>query len=402
MRTVLHSVLGAFAIVVAAGAPSHAEPDASRRWKLSLESGAEYDSNLHRVEVLAGNIAGVDAGPLMRAGARYQRTDSIDANSQFRLDLRGASKLFAVGEGQSENLAVLFADATYLRRIGRSNAQLGLRANHFDAISIRPFGEGIRPTPGRSFRTSEMGTFLTLPRDGAHRLSILLGARDFVYKPDADYSWRGPQVGLRYASTHWLGDAEQGEGAASIDLRGSYRVGLRDYGGAAFRNACAPGAMPAPNCFVPTGEGRADLNHSLIAEAVYTGERIYSLLYGAQIVDSNSYGQASVRQRVEAGFTSALFAEVYLTARATVRLNTFLDPLLLARDLQNQNFVSIEDENRNSLSVHLGRDLSQHWGAELRLAVYSNEFATQELSFRRQTAYLGLLYRFDEDSRRSL
>jgi len=374
----------------------------SRTWKLSLESGAEYDSNLHRVEVLDGEVAGVDAGPLMRAAARYKLSERPDKRSQLRVDLRGGGKLFAVPEGQSENLAVIFADLNYQRRLGTSQAVWGARGNYFDAIDLRPFGDGIRPTSGRSFRTSEIGTFLTLPRDATHRLSLQAGVRDFVYKPDSDYSWRGPLVGLRYASTLWIGDPDSEEDAASIDLRASYQVGLRSYEGAAFRNACAPGNMPTPDCFVPTEESRADLNHSVIVEGVYTGKQIYSLLYGAEVVDSNSYGQASLRQRVEAGFTSALFADVFLTARAIVRLNTFLDPLLLARDLQNQNFVSIEDENRNSLSLHFARDLTRHWGAEARMAVYSNEFATQELRFRRQTAYLGLLYRFEEASRSRL
>ncbi len=384
------------------GANSAIAERESRTWKLSLESGAEYDSNLHRVEVLDGEVGGVDAGPLMRAAARYKLSERPDKRSQLRLDLRGGGKLFAVPEGQSENLAVVFADLNYQRRLGTSQAVLGLRGNYFDAIDLRPFGDGVRPTSGRSFRTSEVGTFLTLPAEGGHRLSIQGGVRDFVYKPDSDYSWRGPLVGLRYASTHWLGNPDEEEGAASIDVRAAYQAGLRSYEGRAFRNACAPGDMPTPDCFVPTEESRSDLNHSLVVEGVYTSKQIYSLLYGAEISDSNSYGQAAVRQRVEAGFTSAVFAEVFVTARAIVRLNTFLDPLLLARDLQNQNFVSIEDENRNSLSLHLARDLGRHWGAELRLAVYSNEFATQELSFRRQTAYLGLLYRFEEDSRSRL
>ena len=128
---------------------------------------------------------------------------------------------------------------------------------------------------------------------------------------------------------------------------------------------------------------------------MYTGRRIYSLLYGADIIDSNSYGQASIRQRIEVAFTTAVPGDAYLTGRAIVRINTFLDPLLLARDVQSQSFVSIEDENRNSLSLHLARDFGRRWGLEARLAIYSNEFATEELSFRRQTAYLGALYRFE-------
>ena len=75
-------------------------------------------------------------------------------------------------------------------------------------------------------------------------------------------------------------------------------------------------------------------------------------------------------------------------------VNVYLDPLLLARDEQATTFVSIEDENRNSLSLHLSRPVGEHWSAEVRYAIYSNEFTNDELSFLRQTAYLGAVYRY--------
>jgi hypothetical protein len=157
--------------------------------------------------------------------------------------------------------------------------------------------------------------------------------------------------------------------------------------------------MVVPDCFVPIADRRSDLNHLLVIEGIYTGAHILSLLYAAEIVDSNSYGQASVRHRVEAAVTTEAPGKIFLTAKAVVRFNRFSDPLLLARDVQSQTFVSIEDENRNSLSLDLARDLGKNWGLEARLAVYSNEFATQDVSFRRQTAYLGALYRFGSEPR---
>ncbi len=390
-------------LVATIATPSVADAETKKQsWKLSLESGAEYDSNLHRLEVLEGEVAGAPGGPLMRTGAHYQVGLRPTKRSRLQLDLRGASKIFAVSEGQSENLAILFADTSYQQVLGTSRAKLGIRANYYDAIDVRPFGDGERPVPGRSFRSGEAEVGLTLPSEGEHRTSLFVGMRDFTYKPDANYDWRGQQVGLRYAALIWLGDPDADEDAASIDLRGYYRLGLRRYQGTAFRNACAPGDMPVPRCFVPTQEQRADLNHSGAIEGIYTGSNIYSLLYGAELVDSNSFGQALVRQRVEAALTTELPVQLFLTARAIVRINTFLDPLLLARDIQDQSFVSVEDENRNSLSLHIARDLGRHWAAEARVAIYSNEFATEELRFRRQTAYLGLLYRFHEDSRLGL
>ena len=71
-----------------------------------------------------------------------------------------------------------------------------------------------------------------------------------------------------------------------------------------------------------------------------------------------------------------------------------LAPLFL-RDEQATTFVSIEEENRNSLSLHLSRPIAGGWSGETRFAVYSDEFTNDELSFQRWTAYLGAVYRYD-------
>jgi hypothetical protein len=255
----------------------------------------------------------------------------------------------------------------------------------------------VDPVVGRSFRSTQGELSLTLPSEDEDRVSVFAGIRDFVYKPDADFDWLGEHLGLRYTTMFWIGDPDKDEEAASIDMRAEYRVGNRAYQGAAFRNTCAENAMVVPDCFVPIGESRSDLHHLLAVEGSYTGAHIFSLLYAAEVVDSNSYGQASVRHRVEGAITTEAPGEIFLTAKAVVRFNRFLDPLLLARDVQSQTFVSIEDENRNSLSLDLARDMGTRWGLEARLALYSNEFATEVVSFRRQTAYLGALYRFGSE-----
>ena len=76
--------------------------------------------------------------------------------------------------------------------------------------------------------------------------------------------------------------------------------------------------------------------------------------------------------------------------RAVVQYNQFLDPLLLSRDI---GLLTIEDENRNALTVHLTRDFMPALAGEARLTVYTNEFATQALEFGRETAYVGILVR---------
>ncbi len=129
---------------------------------------------------------------------------------------------------------------------------------------------------------------------------------------------------------------------------------------------------------------------------VYTGRRIYSARYELTVNDSNSFGETLVRQRLRLGFTTELVRELYLTAEATALVHIYLDPLLIARDEQALTFVSIDEENRNSLSLHLSRALSRTWALEGRYAIYSNEFTNQELTFRRQTVYLGVVYRYEQ------
>lgn len=393
MRATSSTTIAMFALVALGGSQARAE---KLKWNLTVEGGSEFDSNLHRVEVVEGMPSEVDAGVLVRSGARYQLDWRPKKKQRLSLDLRGTSKLFTSAAGQSENIGILFMDGRYDSYVGESRALLGLRVVYYDAINVRPFGEGTDPVDGRSFRTTEAMASLGLPSETEHRFTVQAGFRDFVYKPDSDFDWQGEQLGLRYTTMFWRGDPDRDADAASVDVRASYLLGNRRYQGPAFRNACPGAQMADPSCFVPTENSRHDLHHSLGLAGTYTGRNIYSLAYGAQIVDTNSYGQASVRQRIEASLTSEIPGSIFLTGSAIVRINTFVDPLLLARDVQSQTFVSIEDENRNSLSLHLARDLTDHWAVESRFAIYSNEFSTQEFRFRRQTAYLGLLYRSDK------
>lgn len=373
--------------VVCAAAPAAADV---RSWRLDLESGSEYDTNVHRLELAPGDRdEGVEEAPLGRVGGRLRLSWRSSARDRLAVDAFAGAKIFATEEARSEDVAVVSTDLRYDRRLGERRLWAGVAARYYDALALETFGGG---GAGRNFRLAGADVLLTVPGPDAHRVTASIGGRDFVYKPDADFDWRGDAYGLSYQTTVWRGNPDEDLDAASVEVRAGYRLGRRHYEGRAFRNACAPEEEAAPSCFVPTDQRRVDLHHALGAELVYTGDRIYSGRYEIQVNDSSSYGQSLVRQRVEAGITSELFWDIYVTGRAVLRLNLFLDPLLLARDVQTQSFVSIEDENRNSLSVHLSRDIGSHWALEARYAIYSNEFATQELSFRRQTFYLGAVY----------
>lgn len=362
-------------------------------WSLKLEAGSEYDSNVHRVEVAGQGGADVVDAPVARFGGRFRFKTRPGKGQRFKLDGYAGAKLFASDSSQSENVGVVSLDGRFDRAFETRRAVLGVVGQYYDAIPWQPFGDTMG-APTRNFSTAMAAADLAIAGPGEHRVRGRVGYRTFNYKPDPDYDWAGEQYGLTYQTTIWRGDEEDVE-AASFDLNIGYGLGRRRYHGRAFTNACAEESPTEPDCFVPTDIERIDLAHSAHGELVYTGDRIYSARYVVRVNDSNSFGQSLVRQRLELGLTTELFWKVYLTATGAVMLNIFLDPLLLAPDVNSQSFVSIEDENRNSLLLHLSRELGGGWAAEARYAIYSNEFATEELSFRRQTAYLGAVYQYD-------
>jgi len=385
-------VVVASVIASCAGVARAKDPD----WRLELASGGEVDTNIHRVEKLGGMAAEgeIESAPLVRLGGRSQVSW---LGSGRRLVANGflGTKVFATESSQGENVAIVSGDARFDQSIGQGRTMLGVLGSYYNAVPTDPF-DSLQPSLGRNFRYLSGDALLSVPGPESHRVTASFGGRDFHYKPDSRFDWKGTAYGLQYGSTFWRGDPDADPDAVSIDLLIGYRLGLRSFTGNAFRNRCGEADPVEPSCFVETTEGRFDLHHRGAAEVVVTGDRLYSAEYVIELNDSNSAGPYStLRQRVELGITSALGAGFFLTGSGVVRLNVFLDKLLLARDIQSQSFISIDDENRNSLSLHLAKDLWAGWSAETRYGIFSNEFTSSDLSYRRQIFYLGLLYAAD-------
>jgi hypothetical protein len=389
------------AAAVAAGvclgvSPAHADkfgPLEIQSTEITLEGGSEYDSNIHRLELASDDDSMVDGAALLRVAMRARLRGSLSKRTQLRFSGVFAAKLFLTSEGQSENVGIGAGDVAVDHRLKGRPALVGLRVSHYEASGYDPTGSG-RAGEARNFRMLAVDATTTLLGPNNHRLSGAVGVRDFGYKPDADFDWFGVHAGLQYRTTVWRGDPDQDLDAASIDVDVRYDVGLRGYSGRAFTNNCAEGETPTPVCIVPTMFERQDLQHQVRAEVTHTSERVWSAAYELQATDSNSFGQSLLRHRLELGVTTETWFDVFLTARAALLVITFLDPLLLARDVNSQTFLTIDDENRNALSLHLSRDMSDHWVGEARYALYTNEFATDELRFRRHLAYAGVAYRY--------
>lgn len=357
--------------------------------RISLEAGTEYDSNIHRLEVPDGSPIEIEGAPLMRGAARASTRIRLGSRGQVRGRGLAAGKIF-FADDTSENVGLWSLDVRYDRALASRRAVTSLRAAGYESYALA----GGDTMAGRNFATRLTELGLLVPGPEHHRVGAVAGVRDFQYKSDADFDWTGDHYGLYYQTAIWRGDPDVDLDAASIDIDVRYQLGRRLYAGKAYSNNCAVDMEPEPTCIVPTSFDRSDLYHQLRVASSYTGDRAWSAAYELSLADSNSFGQSLLRHRLELGLTTEVVANVFASARATVTLNTFLDPLLLARDVNAQTFVTIDDENRNSFSLHLARDVGASWTAEARYAIYTNEFATRELSFRRHIGYLGLAYRY--------
>jgi hypothetical protein len=355
-------VLGALVATAA-----HADPE----WTLQLEAGSELDTNVHRTATdTAPALTAVDG----RIGARLGLRARPGADGVLGLQAVAAAKAFVGADASTEDVAMVAADARYDLALG--DLAPGLRLSYYDADD-----EG---GSGLAVRTNDAAAALTLRTDGPI-LGASAGYRYFAYKPDASFDFRGGHIGVTAAQRLRPGDATW-----RLDATLAYSAGLRGYDAPALANVCAPSTQVTPSCLVATGFARSDLFHDAAIEVVYTGGVILGARYGLQLNDSNSFGQSLVRHRLELSVTADLVLGLVLTAKGVLQLDQYLDALLLGGDVGT--FVSVEDEARNGVILHLTRELDDAWLVEARYAFYANAFASQAVAYQRQTAYLGVVY----------
>jgi hypothetical protein len=385
MRRRTAATLAAAAATLGLAAGAAAEPVGV---DLRVEAGTEYDTNIHRLEEADGEALAIESSPLLRLGARG-RVGWRGGRERVRLDARASGKLHAVEGGGGEDVAVLAGDAAWEHRLGARAASGYLRASYYDALGFER-SEPVERYATRNFRSvgGEGGVVLEGARD--HRVTAGFGVQAFQLKADARHDWTGPTLRFGWQTTLWRGD-EAALDPASIELSLAYRAARRGYDGEARTTACADGAPPSPACSMDGGLRRVDLVHGVVAEAAWTAERVYTLRYQLDHADSNSQGESYLRHRVELGATAEVVPDLYLTGEVAALYTVFLDALLVARDVDALDLVSIEDENRSSLTALASWRASPRTTVEARYALFSNLLAGDELTYRRQTFYLGLL-----------
>lgn len=354
---------------------------AAESWTVTMEGGAEADSNVERIETVAGVVTERIAAPVARAGARLEhRRHMLDGS----LGLTGSALARMIGSSQArpENVMLYAVDARWLRAIGSRPATAGLTISGADAVALAG------GTGARTFRNLAVSGLLVLGNGDDRRLMLTAGARDFVYKPSRALDWRGPEASARVDLVLW----QTSDKTRSLELSVALGFAARTYDSRAVADVCAPDAPPSYDCAAATSLARRDRYQRAGLELNWIGQIVATTGYQLTVIDSNSYGQSLVRHRVMASATVELAAKLFGTATATLQIDQFPGGVLVEKDIQHQEFTNLEDENRSSLQIRIARELSAAWSLEARGALWRDLGNTGTESFRRELIYAGVIY----------
>ncbi|MDX2093961.1 MAG: hypothetical protein SFX73_39370 [Kofleriaceae bacterium] len=348
---------------------------------MTFEGGAEGDSNVQRVETGPGlETRRISAG-VARMGGRLERRGALwgGALSMFGGFL---TRVVANPDTSTENVLLLTGDARYLRPIKERSASLGIGVVAADS---RPLTDEIG---ARTFTNLGADGLLVLDGGADRHLTLGFGIRDFTYKPNHDFDWTGPAASARLDYTLW----EPSGGTRSLELATYAAFEARSYDATALSSACMPDADPSDECSAGTSLQRRDRSTRIGAEVTYSGRIVAGAGYQLTVIDSNSYGQSLVRHKATLSATTSLPKGIFATGLATLQIDQYPDGLVIKTDNQRSEFTNIDDENRSSLQLRLGKPLSEAWSLEARAAIWRNLGPDAETSFRRASIYAGAIY----------
>jgi hypothetical protein len=365
-------------VAAAVSRMASAQPAAST---LTIEGGAEADSNVQRVETGEGLETMRVGGPVLRVGWRLDRR-SRALGGGYVLGASMLGRLTTNDDASSENVSLFAGDLRWLRSVGKRPVAVGAGFTYADAV---PLSTDIG---ARTFRTAAADAMLVLRKGDDRSLSLSVGPRYFAYKPDRDFDWWGPSIAARLDLNVW----EPSGGARSLELAAVLGFEARIYDSLARASACPDGAPPSPTCFAATSLQRRDRYQRAGVEMTYMGSFIGTLGYQLTVIDSNSYGQSLVRHRGTLSATTELPKKLIGTVLATLQIDRYLDGLVVQKDLQHQEYTSLDDANRSSLQFRLARRVTETFSFEGRVAVWRDIGGTLDTEYRRELVYFGGVY----------
>ncbi len=373
----MRRVVGLALVLVAA----HARADSL----VTAEAGAELDDNVQRVETGPGLDTTPVSSWVLRFGARVGYKGKV-AGGSGAFDVSDLTRIVSDRDVSVENVTALAANARWVHVLPDRPVALGGSINAIDAL---PLSDDVG---ARTFRNLGADALLALRGGDDRSLTLAFGARDFVYKPDHDFDWVGPSASARFDFVLWQTPSK----TKSLELTAVVGFEARTFNSVALTKACPPYAPPDPNCIAASDLDRRDRYQRLGAEVTWVGRQVAALGYQVTLIDSNSFGQSLARHRATASGTAQLPGNIYGTLLAILQIDQYLDGLTVRRDLQQQEFTNIDDENRSSLQLRLGRRVSGDWAVEGRAAIWRNVGAfggnAMALDFQRELVYFGIVY----------
>jgi len=360
---------------------------------VQVEGGAEVDSNVQRVETGPGLETQELSSPVGRLGAKLDHRGRV-AGGGYLFHGAGFARMVGNADAQSESVALLAGDLKWIHPVGERPVSVGFSISGADAVALDNSVDRIDPCDrrrlDRTFATFGADALLIMRKGEDRSLTLGFGGRRFLYKPCDKFDWYGPSATARLDLTLW----EQAAGTRSLELAAFASVEARSYNDVAFANACADDEMPEnpADCSAPTSLVRYDRFHRVGVEATWVGSVVAAVGYQLAVTDTNSYGQSLVRHRINLSTTTALPNKFYGTALVTLQYDQYLDGLIVQKDLQNQTFTTLDDENRSSFQLRLARQLTPTFSIESRVAHWRDLGGGDDASFRRTLFYLGGVY----------
>ena len=208
--------------------------------------------------------------------------------------------------------------------------------------------------------------------DQAVGVRLRVGAHRFIYWPNFQYSFSGPDGTLlgryRFNRRH------------SVSFFGS--VNPRTYN--ALTHEIADDPMPAPRVT------RRDAVFQVGASYTYRGPFHLTLGYSYFDQTSNSHGESLRRHRLSATYATKLPFELTLLATTALQLMLYPDGIYLSTDI----LLLDDDENSSSVTLKLVRPISKHFELDVRYALYVNLLPQSNLLYLRQVASVGVSFLF--------
>lgn len=374
------ALLALFALWIGAGAgarPAHAGE--TLRYDLRGELGGEYDSNVHRTEIVDGIAnAPIVGSPLARAALSGHLADLVADRQQVALSATLAGKLFTAPAARDEDVVLAASSGRWRIGLGDKTG-VGLQAIYYEAFQ-RASGDPGDVADRRDFRSLTPALIFDARLGDNTVLSGSGGYRSFVFKSALDFDFHGPVGSL---DLRWT--KESADGASDLEVTAGASAELRAFSGLAVSTTATSPPQRRDTFLV----GHVDLTHA--------GRVLFGGGYALQWNGSNSYGDALTRHVLALRFATALPLGCYLAARGELILAQYHDPVALGQNPTTGALLSIDDENRNSLRADLTRALTERLQILARYTIYANEIglSSSVAHYRRQTFLLSLAFALD-------